>query len=69
MGRYSISTAKRTFPAILGAFSVPLIKKAIISATVHEHGATVLLLDGHNNPGFSGGPIVYRDLNRFGGCL
>jgi len=27
-----------------------------------EHGANVLYLDGQNNPGFSGGPIVFRDL-------
>ena len=26
----------------------------------------MFFLDGHNNPGFSGGPIVYRDLNQTG---
>lgn len=29
-----------------------------------EDGATVILLDGHNNFGFSGGPIVYRNQNQ-----
>jgi len=28
--------------------------------------AVEILLDGYNNPGFSGGPIVYRDLNQSG---
>jgi len=28
--------------------------------------ATLVLLDGYNNPGFSGAPIVYRDLNQGG---
>src|SRR3954452_22937137 len=36
--------------------------KASISASVQEDGAEVLLLDGRNNPGFSGGPVVFRDL-------
>ena len=40
-------------------FPVPLVKKGIVSALQYE-GAEVLLLDGHNNPGFSGGPVVYK---------
>jgi hypothetical protein len=35
-----------------------------MSASVNENGVETLFLDGHNNPGFSGGPIVYRDLDR-----
>ena len=38
-------------------FPVPLIKKAIVSALESE--TMPFLLDGHNNPGFSGGPVVY----------
>jgi hypothetical protein len=35
------------------------VKKAILSASVEVDGLHVLLLDGFNNPGFSGGPVVY----------
>jgi S1-C subfamily serine protease len=41
-------------------FPLPLVKKAIISS--FEFRGNVLssmLLDGHNNPGFSGGPVFY----------
>ena len=37
-------------------FPMPLVKKAIVSAIIMEEG--LILLDGHNNPGFSGGPVV-----------
>ena len=37
-------------------YPMPLVKKAIISAMYAEKG--LILLDGHNNPGFSGGPVV-----------
>jgi len=41
--------------------SFPLVKRATISATNrHMKGRTVLLLDGWNNPGFSGGPLIFR---------
>lgn len=41
---------------------VPFIKRAIISAFHEENGVRLMLLDGHNNPGFSGGPVVtYSD--------
>ena len=32
-----------------------------MSASTNDHGASLIFLDGQNNPGFSGGPIVYRD--------
>lgn len=36
------------------------VKKGILSAqTVTPDGVTTMYLDGHNNPGFSGGPVVY----------
>jgi S1-C subfamily serine protease len=38
----------------------PLVKRAILSLFI---GGEVFLLDGHNNPGFSGGPVVFRDLD------
>lgn len=43
---------------------MPFLKKALFSAARDEGDATVLFLDGYNNHGFSGGPIVYRDLDR-----
>ncbi len=39
-------------------FPMPLVKKGIVSALPLEDG--LILLDGHNNPGFSGGPVVRR---------
>lgn len=31
-----------------------------------EEGQSILLLDGHNNPGFSGGPVVFREAGKLG---
>ena len=39
-------------------FPMPLVKRATVSAMYTESGW--MLLDGHNNPGFSGGPVVRR---------
>ncbi|RFM27776.1 S1 family peptidase [Deminuibacter soli] len=39
----------------------PLVKKAMISGWVKHNGLELLLLDGHNNAGFSGGPIATYD--------
>lgn len=39
-------------------FPLPMIKKAVVSAVGFEEGR--LFLDGHNNVGFSGGPIARR---------
>ncbi len=47
-----------------GTLPMPFIKRATYSGTIPldpaKH-AVVILLDGYNNPGFSGGPIVYKD--------
>lgn len=41
-------------------FPIPFIKKAIVSSiSKGQHTAQLYYLDGHNNPGFSGGPIVF----------
>jgi hypothetical protein len=40
---------------------LPFIKRATFSGVASDG---VFYLDGYNNPGFSGGPIVYRDLDR-----
>jgi len=41
-------------------FPLPLVKKGIVSSMEFWPGTLeYLLLDGHNNPGFSGGPVFY----------
>lgn len=38
-------------------FPIPMVKKAIIASFMHSNPSRILL-DGHNNPGFSGGPVI-----------
>lgn len=46
-------------------FPLPLVKKGIISAIASKQfGSNIILIDGHNNPGFSGGPVVYSSPDR-----
>lgn len=41
-------------------FPLPFIKGAVLSSlSTDENGVECLFLDGHNNPGFSGGPVVF----------
>jgi prepilin-type processing-associated H-X9-DG protein len=42
-----------------GAECLPLVKRALMSAMLHDNGAHILYLDGFNNPGFSGGPVTF----------
>ena len=42
-------------------FPLPLIKKVTNSGTIIDEGIQMIFLDGHNNPGFSGGPIVFKN--------
>jgi len=43
-----------------GASSLPFVKKAIVSGLYNAaNGVGLVLLDGINNPGFSGGPVVF----------
>ena len=39
-------------------YPIPFVKAAALSAVVKNGANVVVYLDGHNNPGFSGGPIV-----------
>lgn len=41
----------------------PLIKKACISGRINKGNGKIWLLDGINNPGFSGGPVVFYPIN------
>jgi S1-C subfamily serine protease len=44
-----------------GVAQLPFVKKAIISASDDKaNGVKIWYLDGINNPGFSGGPVVFR---------
>jgi hypothetical protein len=50
-----------------GPYPLAIIKRGTISGMVTvdpSKKAVQILLDGYNNPGFSGAPIVYRDLNQ-----
>lgn len=42
-------------------FPFPLLKKAVLSGSITENGVSNIILDGHNNPGFSGGPVLFQD--------
>ncbi len=53
-------------PALSGGYPVAFVKKATMSGEVSERGVSMFVLDGYNNPGFSGGPLVYRDVDRPG---
>jgi hypothetical protein len=58
-----------------GPYPLPIVKRGTISGLIplsnlsNDNKSVLVLLDGYNNPGFSGGPIVYRDLNRSGVVL
>jgi S1-C subfamily serine protease len=42
-------------------FPLPLVKKGILSAMFFDVPGKYFLIDGHNNPGFSGGPVVFTN--------
>lgn len=41
-------------------FPLPFVKKAIVSNLGNHPEGRILYLDGHNNKGFSGGPVVFK---------
>ena len=43
-------------------FPFPFVKKATLSAI--DSNTNLLILDGHNNPGFSGGPVVFSEVGK-----
>ncbi len=52
----SISKMNRNYP-------MPFVKKAIVSNMISRtpmKGGYIFYLDGHNNKGFSGGPVVFK---------
>lgn len=48
-------------------FPMPLVKKATMSAI--DFNPNLFFLDGHNNPGFSGGPVVFSEVGKPGAQL
>ena len=56
---YGLSTLDQA-PVPKGFGGIPFLKSGIVSAMdSRDQEASVIYLDGHNNPGFSGGPIVF----------
>ena len=50
-----------------GPYPLAVIKRGTVSGVIalgNDAKTEMVLLDGYNNPGFSGGPIVFRDLNQ-----
>jgi Trypsin-like peptidase domain len=48
-----------------GDYPMPIIKKGVYAGNLEHQGrAPVILLDGYNNHGFSGAPIVFHEVNR-----
>lgn len=47
-----------------GNSPVPFVKKACLSSIIKSGQDILLLLDGHNNPGFSGGPVCFSSANK-----
>ena len=45
-------------------FPIPLVKKATLSCITSDDTGKYFLLDGINNPGFSGGPVVFKEPNK-----
>lgn len=46
-------------------FPLPFVKKAILSALSDPHSdLNILFLDGHNNGGFSGGPVIFAPVGK-----
>jgi hypothetical protein len=52
----------KTLGTDIGEQAVGVIRKATLAAQENKDGARKFLLDGRNNAGFSGGPVVYKDL-------
>lgn len=42
-------------------YPLPFVKRAIVSCLhTTDEGKQTIFLDGHNNPGFSGGPVIFK---------
>jgi len=43
-------------------YPIPIVKKGILSGMINEEDIQSCLIDWDNNQGFSGGPVVFRDI-------
>ena len=41
-------------------YPMPLVRQGVLAGILAQSGPTVLVIDGHNIPGFSGGPVVFQ---------
>lgn len=48
-----------------GNFPLPFVRKGILSILHFNQPGRPFIIDGHNNPGFSGGPVVFKRGNDF----
>jgi S1-C subfamily serine protease len=56
---YGMSIEGKTLNA---GFPLPFVKKGLIAAFIDgDAGYQIIFVDGINNPGFSGGPVVYQN--------
>lgn len=51
------------------SYPLPFIKKGILSAILQEAGEPLIILDGINNPGFSGGPFIFYNFKKSSYCI
>ena len=60
--------AQETSVKLNGTYPLGFAKKAIVSAfdPLPDHKGMRIILDGYNNPGFSGSPVVFRDVTQAG---
>lgn len=53
-------------PELNASFPLPLVKKGIASSfQIENRHVSLMLLDGHNNPGFSGGPVFFSPVGTY----
>ena len=41
-------------------YPMPLVRQGIFAGMIPQNGNLMLVIDGHNIPGFSGGPVVFK---------
>lgn len=59
---FGLQTADGRITSLTHGYPLPFVKGAILSAINNdENDCEVLYLDGNNNSGFSGGPVVFRN--------
>lgn len=50
-------------------YPLPFLKRATMSAIMQEGDEKIFMLDGINNPGFSGGPVIYYNIKLKENCI